>query len=131
LVSGSFEALIAEQGVTVAQWSALITLYRGEAQTPADIARHIDVDPGALTRLLDRLESKGLIRRVRDRSDRRSVTIELTTAARKITPVLAGLADENDRAFFGVLSAAERRQFQRLLAKLLRGHNVETPAGWM
>jgi DNA-binding MarR family transcriptional regulator len=59
------------------------------------------------------------------------VTIELTTAARKITPVLAGLADENDRAFFGVLSAAERRQFQRLLAKLLRGHNVETPAGWM
>lgn len=130
LVHGSFEALIARHGVTVAQWSVLITLYREEASTPAELARFIDVDPGALTRLLDRLEAKGLLRRVRSSADRRSVSLGLTETAQALTPRLAALADENDRDFFGTLTPAEQAAFRQLLAKLLTSRGLTPPSSW-
>jgi DNA-binding MarR family transcriptional regulator len=131
LVHDSFEALIAEHGVTVAQWSVLITLYRGEASTPAELARFIDVDPGAMTRLLDRLEAKGLLHRVRAVTDRRTVSLELTEKGLALTPRLATLADENDRVFFGTLTEAEQGAFRHYLAKLLTSQGLAPPSSWM
>jgi MarR family transcriptional regulator, organic hydroperoxide resistance regulator len=116
--------------VTVAQWSALITLLRGEATTPAELARFIDVDPGALTRLLDRLEAKGLVIRVRSATDRRAISLQLTQRARELAPQLAALADENDEHFFGVLTPAELPAFKRALAKLLASQAVDPPQEW-
>ncbi len=66
-------------GLTHAQWGPLFKLRRcgGEA-TVASLAREIGMDPGAMTRLLDRLEAKGLCKRVRSAVDRRVVNVELT-----------------------------------------------------
>jgi DNA-binding MarR family transcriptional regulator len=130
LVHASFEARLAEHGVTVAQWSVLVTLSRGEASTPAELARFIDVDPGALTRLIDRLEAKGLVDRVRALGDRRSVGLELTEQARTLTRRLAAIADQNDQEFFGILTPAELLEFRRLLVKLLASQGVSPPASW-
>lgn len=127
LVHGHFEAALAGYDITVAQWSVLITVYREDADTPQEIAQFVGIDAGALTRLIDRLEAKGLIRRVRLSKDRRSVRLELTARALAITPQLASLADANDQDFFDVLSAGEHRQFRKLLGKLLRNHGVEPP----
>jgi DNA-binding MarR family transcriptional regulator len=63
---------------TMPQWLPLYKIYRGEANTVADLARRCTVDAGSMTRLLDRLEARGLCRRVRSQSDRRVVCIELT-----------------------------------------------------
>ena len=51
------------QGITHAQWGPLFLLRSGRASTVAELARELQTDPGAMTRLLDRLESKGLCRR--------------------------------------------------------------------
>ena len=130
LVHTGFEAALASRDVSIAQWSVLITVYRGDAVTPGDVARFIDVDGGALTRLADRLEAKGLLRRVPMPDNRRSLRLELTERAVSITPGLAALADENDKAFFGALSGDEQATFRHLLAKLLHSRGVDVPASW-
>ena len=130
LVHSRFEAALAEAGVTVAQWSVLITVYRGDAVTPLEIARFVDVDPGAMTRLLDRLEDKALIQRIPVDGDRRRMEIVLTPTAREITPRLAVLADANDAAFFGALADDEQAELRRLLAKVLRAQGTYVPVSW-
>src|SRR4051812_41971936 len=84
---------LAPQGITQAQWGPLFMLRRSRASTVAELARELQTDPGAMTRLLDRLESKGLCRRLRSTDDRRVVHIELTpegqAAAEKVPAELA------------------------------------------
>ena len=53
------------KGITHAQWAALFMLDRCRASTVAELARETQSDPGAMTRLLDRLEAKGFCRRQR------------------------------------------------------------------
>ena len=129
-VHARFEAALAEHGVTVAQWSVLITVYREDAVTPLEIARFIDVDPGSLTRLLDRMEDKDLIGRLPVDGDRRSIRIALTPRAAALTPRLAALADANEAAFFAALPEDEVRDFRHALARLLRTQGVEVSQAW-
>ena len=85
-------------GSTVPQWVPLYKIHRGEADTVADLARRCTVDAGYMTRLLDRLEARGLCRRVRSETDRRVVHIALTpegvAAAEQMPRVLAGVYNE-------------------------------------
>jgi DNA-binding MarR family transcriptional regulator len=130
LVHRAFERELAAHGVTVAQWNVLIALHRGDAQTPLELARFIDIDTGAVARLVDRLGAKGLVVRLPDPADRRSVRLALTDEAGALIVTLAGLADANDRRFFGALSADEHRQLRALVSRVLAAHNIATPPGW-
>ena len=82
LVGHGIESELELTGLTNAQWMPLFKLYGGKASTVAELARLCDLDAGSMTRLLDRLEAKGLCRRVRSCNDRRVVNIELTDAGR-------------------------------------------------
>lgn len=130
VVHSRFEAALAEHGVTVAQWSVLITVYREDAVTPLEIARFIDVDAGSLTRLLDRMEDKDLIRRLPVDGDRRSIRIALTPQAVALAPRLAALADANDAACFAALADEELRDLRHALARLLRAQGVAVAQAW-
>lgn len=80
-------------GLTNAQWVPLVKLFVGDADTAAGLARECGLDAGAMTRLLDRVEAKGLCCRQRSSHDRRVVNLQLTDegreAALKIPVVLA------------------------------------------
>ncbi len=82
LVSHSIEREMEPTGLTNAQWMPLLKLSMRLASTVAELARECDLDAGSMTRLLDRLEGKQLVRRVRSSDDRRVVNIELTDAGR-------------------------------------------------
>ena len=90
-------------GLTHAQWVPLLKLYTGEASTVAELARETQVDVGAMTRTLDRLEKKGLVRRVRSSEDRRVVNVELTddgsATAKQIPAVLCRVQNAHLRGF--------------------------------
>src|SRR5215207_7780198 len=96
-------------GPTFPQWAPLYKLHMGHATTVAELARECQLDTGAMTRLLDRLEAKGLCRRVRSLSDRRVVNIELTEegreAARQVPHVLCSVQNE-------VLAGFSREEWQ-------------------
>jgi DNA-binding MarR family transcriptional regulator len=65
-------------GLTSAQWGPLLRLRTAGPCTVVELARWLQVDAGAMTRLLDRLEKKELCKRVRSTEDRRIVQVELT-----------------------------------------------------
>jgi DNA-binding MarR family transcriptional regulator len=125
---GQLERRLAEHGVTAAQWGVLIALHKGASETVRGLATFLNVDGGAVTRLIDRLEGKGLVQRRVDRADRRSVILSLTEAGQALTPLLAQAADEHDAAILQGLTAAERRQFMGALSRLLAAQGIE-PSG--
>jgi DNA-binding MarR family transcriptional regulator len=103
LISQGVERELEPKGLTNAQWVPLLKLYMGHASTGAELARGCDLDAGSMTRLLDRLEAKQLVRRVRSVDDRRVVNLELTeagqAAAKEIPEVLCGVQNAHLAGF--------------------------------
>jgi len=69
---------LAPLDLTTAQWGPLMRIRETGQATVADLARWSNTDAGAMTRLLDRLEKKGLCKRERSTDDRRVVMVKLT-----------------------------------------------------
>ncbi|MEJ0004044.1 MAG: MarR family transcriptional regulator [Pararobbsia sp.] len=67
-----------ELGVTATQASMLSMLASGQCLAAAELARQYGIDASAVTRLIDRLETRGLLLRVRSQDDRRVVKLRLT-----------------------------------------------------
>jgi MarR family transcriptional regulator, organic hydroperoxide resistance regulator len=125
-VHHSFERQLAAHDVTVAQWNVLVTVYHQHATTTTAAARLIGIDPGAVSRLVDRLAGKGLMTRHADPATRRSTQLALTPAGRALVPDLIAIADANDTAYFGQLPPAERAALVQLLRQLLSSAATET-----
>lgn len=102
-VSQSVEVEVCDPGPTYPQWAPLYKLHQGTVTTVAELARECQLDTGAMTRLLDRLEAKELCRRVRSLEDRRVVHIELTdqgrSAAEEVPHVLSRVQNEHLAGF--------------------------------
>lgn len=107
------------RGLTSAQWVPLFKLYHGEAETVAELARECELDAGAMTRLLDRLEAKGLVARVRSSEDRRVVNLELTKEGRDAARQIPGVLCKVQNAFLQGLSMQEWEQLKTLLQRIL------------
>ena len=65
-------------GITAAQFKVLIIMAQFDVDTPAELCRHLSLDSGSMTRMLDRLEQKNLLIRQRSEADRRQVRLVLT-----------------------------------------------------
>ncbi len=78
--------------ITWAQWGTLLKIANGCANTASELSRSMAGDTGSMTRMLDRLEQKGLIRRERSSEDRRIVRLSLTRAGQKLYPKLPPIA---------------------------------------
>ncbi|MBC8058832.1 MAG: MarR family transcriptional regulator [Rhizobiales bacterium] len=106
-------------GLTSAQWGPLMRLRTTGGSTVAELARWLNVDAGAMTRLLDRLEKKGLCKRVRSTEDRRVVQVELTAdgeaAITEVPAVLAEVLNAHLAGFSKTEWQALRNYLQRML----------------
>ena len=122
LVEGELRATFARHDLDPASFDVLATLRRNAsagALTPAGLMRSGMVTSGAITQRLDRLEERGLVRRVPSGSDRRSVLVSLTASG--LALVDAALPDHvatEDRLLAG-LDAAQREQLASTLRTLL------------
>jgi DNA-binding MarR family transcriptional regulator len=118
-VATEIEREMAPNGLTNAQWIPLFKLFMGPASTVAELARICELDAGAMTRLLDRLEAKGLLKRVRSCEDRRVVNLELTAegraAAQQIPAVLCRVQNAHMKGF----THAEWETLKSLLRRIL------------
>lgn len=83
-----------------------------------DLARAIDHNPGAMTRLLDRLEALGYLRRKPQLGDRRALRIELTETGAALSQQLRASAERASGHALRTLDAAERVQFIELLERV-------------
>lgn len=129
-VSQEFARKVAGEGVTVAEWAMLRSLYGGKAVAPSVLARKMGMTRGAISKLADRLLEKGLIERAGNPADKRGHSLLLSAAGARKVPALALLADENDTAFFAVLSGEEQKELRALLHALIDKHGLSAmPVG--
>ena len=113
------EEELAPMGATPAQWVILEAAFAGNADTLTALARIIPVDAAAISRKLDKLQQRGLVRRRRLRSDRQTVRIELTDAGRELVPQLAPRVAANNHRFLAGITEQERLNFIEIVQKML------------
>jgi DNA-binding MarR family transcriptional regulator len=96
-----------------------------DAMSAADLCKGISYDAGAMTRMLDRLESKGLIRRNRSTQDRRLMHLELTEEGRAVYPRMREISMTVANHFLRGFTKTEARQLEGLLGRMFENAQTE------
>lgn len=111
------DAELAPFDVSAAQWIVVLLVGENAVASASGLCEKLSYDPGAMTRLLDRLESKGIVRRVRSPEDRRTVQLELTENGKALYPkITAAMLDVNN----SLLRGFSRDEVSRLEGYLRR-----------
>lgn len=118
-VMDALDRELAPFDISAAQFIVLTSVANKEADSPAALCRKISYDPGAMTRMMDRLEEKGLVRRVRNPEDRRATNLEMTVAGKALYPQLVAAKEAVATRFLRGFSAEETRMLERLLNRML------------
>jgi len=115
--------------LTGMQWEPLLLVWLKRADTVAALARVSQVGVPSMTRMLDRLEAKGLVARVRSATDRRVVTLKLTKAGHEVVDHIPFVLAEVNNLALKQFSATEYAQFidflKRMNATLSEEENPE------
>ena len=120
VVKRLFAAVVEPRGITLPQYNVLRIL-RGaapEALPTLEVGgRLIEHAPG-MTRMMDRLEAKGWVRRERCPGDRRQVLCTLTASGKKLVDALDGPMDRAAEEAVAALTRAEQRTLVELLDRV-------------
>jgi DNA-binding MarR family transcriptional regulator len=124
-VSGRFARLMEDNGVSVSEWVALRQLYDAGEASAAQLMDALGMTKGAVSKIVTRLEQKGLAQREGSAADGRAQVIVLTRSGRALVPKLAALADQNDELFFSALNGQQRRMLMQMMQQLVRVHELK------
>jgi DNA-binding MarR family transcriptional regulator len=113
--------------ITHAQGSILLMLASGNYTTAAELARELYIDSASMTRMVDRLEKRGLLRRVPRTDDRRVINLCLTAEGQHLGALLPKLYTGVLNRSFAAFSAMEIDQLRHLLHKLVDGEADSKP----
>ena len=121
----AFDRELAPLGLNTAQALVLIFLVDERAGTAAEVCKHLSHDPGAMTRLIDKLEAMDLVHRVRGGDDRRAARLEITRRGRQahaeVTRAQVSLLNRSLRGF----SPGEARTLENLLKRMLENAGTQ------
>ncbi len=115
----SIDARMLPLELTAMQWEPLLLLSLGRADTVAALARECHMDCGAMTRMLDRLEHKELVRRQRSEADRRVVHLALTDKGREAAAAMPPVLREELARHLHDFSDQETSLLIRMLQRML------------
>ena len=105
--------------LTGLQWEPILMLWLGRADTVASLARLINIGDASMSRMLDRLEEKDLVRRERSADDRRVVNLHLTAKGRKVANRIWPIVVDGMHVHLEGFSKNELAQFNDFLARML------------
>ncbi|MGB6306433.1 MAG: MarR family winged helix-turn-helix transcriptional regulator [Steroidobacteraceae bacterium] len=110
---------VASLEVTAAQFVIIANVLKGHASSACELCKYMDYDRGAMSRMIDRLESKDLIKRVPLAHTRRTMSLEVTEAGKAAFPkMLACLTKVVNRLLKGV-SKTQVREVEKILKRML------------
>jgi DNA-binding MarR family transcriptional regulator len=119
MIQARVAPLIREYGLTVPTFSVLDALSSaGEPLTPVAISRRLLVPAQTLTNLLDSLEQPGLVRRLANQADRRSILVEITPEGQGLLHAACVPVVRGENAWMACLSPAEREMLIQLLGRI-------------
>lgn len=106
-------------GITAAQFKVLIIIAQYGVDSPGELCRHLSLDSGSMTRMLDRLEQKGFLARQRCEADRRQVRLVLTEEGQKLADRLPHIGAEAMNELAGAITPVELKTLEQILKKIL------------
>lgn len=119
-VSHAFTRKLEARSVTVAEWVVMRELQQTGTTSPSVLAERLGMTRGAISKLVERLCGKELVERTYPEGDRRYQSLVLSPSGKKLVPILADLADQNDREFFGDLALDQRAELAAILQQIVR-----------
>lgn len=119
-VSHAFTRKLEARSVTVAEWVVMRELLQTGTTSPSVLAERLGMTRGAISKLVERLCGKELVERTYPEGDRRYQSLVLSPSGKKLVPILADLADQNDREFFGELTPDQRAELAAILQQIVR-----------
>ena len=111
---------LSKYDISAPQLIVLAYVANKEADSAAALCKSISYDPGAMTRMIDRLQEKGLIRRKPNPEDRRATNLELTAAGRALYPQLLAAKETVQAQFLRGFSKNEVHVLDSLLNRMLK-----------
>ena len=114
----AFEDMLRRSDASLGTWIVLNALSEEGILSQKVLASHVHVEGATITHHVDRLEQKGLVRRVIDPSDRRVRRIEPTAEGERLHKRLLAEAREFEQVVFAGVSEAEQVELRRLLDRI-------------
>jgi DNA-binding MarR family transcriptional regulator len=114
------EPELAKMEVSAAQYIIISVLAKRGVDSAAQLCKDLSYDAGAMTRMIDRLEAKGLISRRRSPEDRRLVQLELTEEGLAALPKLRECSVRVLNRFLRGFTPAEARQLEGFMVRMLQ-----------
>ena len=111
--------------LTAMQWGPLMLLAYGKANTAAEMSRCGGVETSTITRMLDRLETKGLLVRKRSESDRRIIYLELTQEGQQLVEKVPDLLAESLNKHLRGFNAEEVANTKSLLKRITANRELD------
>jgi DNA-binding MarR family transcriptional regulator len=106
--------------ISAAQYTIISVLAKRGVDSGAQLCKDLSYDAGAMTRMIDRLEAKGLVNRRRCPEDRRLVKLELTEAGLAALPKLRACSVRVLNRLLLGFSLAEARQLEGFMVRMLQ-----------
>jgi DNA-binding MarR family transcriptional regulator len=148
LVSRCENTVFSKHGLTTERHAVLMVMKHmdGPARV-TDVARWLDLSPNSISMIIDRMVKDGLVRRTRDRKDRRAVFVTSTSKAEKayvlasaagwelIQEILSPLSDKDKRTLVKLLEMLRDKTYDYLspgeVAEVVKRGNMENVAQLM
>jgi len=109
---------LSAHGLTTQQAALILIAKRRGSVSPSRVSARLGTDGAGMSRLVDRLEAKGLVVRETSPTDRRAVVLTLTPAGHALSPELAQAFRRAHHKLFKGLAEAEMDRFRELLTRL-------------
>jgi len=122
------KAMIGRLGLTAPQRLAVRFVGRQPGLTPGQLAELLHLDPGTVSGIVNRLESSGLVSRVRSEGDTRRMHLTLTAKGRTLNRRRTGTVEAAVRRTLDGLSSADLAAASRLLRQLAKHLAAESMA---
>lgn len=116
--TNAYAQLMSPLGLTRPQARIIACIIRFPGITQADLCEYIGVGRMAMSGLIDRMESKDLVSRTEDPSDKRVKRIFLTRSARKLIPDMQSIADTLYKQSMSSVSASDLRITKKVLSTI-------------
>ena len=124
LISGEFHRVVTRKGMNVSEWRVLASLAGAPPMSIGELARISVTKQPTLTRVLDRMEPQGLVRRVAHGSDRRITLIEITPKGSRQVAGLVELANEHERRVLEPFGMTRSLELKKTLKQMIELHKT-------
>jgi len=122
LISSEFHVIVQAAGFEVSDWRVLSTLSDGKAVSIGYLAQVSVTKQPTVTRLLDRMEAQGYVKRIPHETDRRVTLVRITPRGQKLVSALIKQAKAHEERVLAALGKEKAEELKATLRLLIDLH---------